>query len=85
MSEDELPDYIELTPDLVEEEAIRGDFMLRWASIFLAVLFGFSEIAETRSLVHIRAGEQMQSNGFLPPSADPFAYSLDGQSTSNVS
>lgn len=85
MSEDELPDYVELTPELVEEEAIRGDFMLRWASIFLAVLFGFSEISDTRTLVHIRSGEQMQSGGFLPPSADPFAYSLDGQSTPNVS
>ena len=85
MSEDELPDYVELTPELVEEEAIRGDFMLRWASIFLAVLFGFSEISETRTLVHIRSGEQMQENGFLPPAADPFAYSLDGQSAPNVS
>ena len=85
MSEDELPDYVELTPELVEEEAIRGDFMLRWASIFLAVLFGFSEISDTRTLVHIRSGEQMQKGGFLPPSADPFAYSLDEQSTPNVS
>ncbi|MCR9202408.1 MAG: hypothetical protein NXI04_27515 [Planctomycetaceae bacterium] len=85
MSEDELPDYVELTPELVEEEAIRGDFMLRWASIFLAVLFGFSEISDTRTLVHIRSGEQMQNGSFLPPSADPFAYSLDGQSTPNVS
>lgn len=85
MSEDELPDYVELTPELVEEEAIRGDFMLRWASIFLAVLFGFSEISDTRTLVHIKSGDHMRSNGFLPSSADPFSSSLDGQAAPNVS
>ncbi|HIE95805.1 MAG TPA: hypothetical protein EYQ63_02040, partial [Fuerstia sp.] len=62
--DDELPEEEELTPELVEEEAIRGDFMLRWAAIFLAVLFGFSQMADTRTLVHIRSGEQMMQNGF---------------------
>ncbi|MEN9554072.1 MAG: hypothetical protein RLZZ232_358, partial [Planctomycetota bacterium] len=32
---DELPEEEPLTPELVEEEAIRGDFMLRWATVFL--------------------------------------------------
>lgn len=82
---DELPEYEELTPEIVEEEAIRGDFMLRWASIFLAVLFGFSQISDTRTLVHIRSGEHLQNSGFIPSSADPFAYSLDGQTSPNVS
>ncbi|MEQ9411003.1 MAG: hypothetical protein RIK87_25050 [Fuerstiella sp.] len=82
---DELPEEEELTPELVEEEAIRGDFMLRWAAIFLAVLFGFSQIAETRSLVHIRTGDAMRASGFLPSGTDPHSYALENQSTSNVS
>ena len=83
--DDELPDYEELTPELVEEEAIRGDFMLRWASIFLAVLFGFSQIADTRTLVHVRSGDELRASGFVPSGDDPFAFSLEGQGTANVS
>ncbi|MEO2019910.1 MAG: hypothetical protein ABGZ53_36715 [Fuerstiella sp.] len=81
--DDELPEEEELTPELVEEEAIRGDFMLRWAAIFLAVLFGFSQMADTRTLVHIRSGEQMMQNGFLPSSQDSLSYALDGQSVAS--
>ncbi|MCP4170396.1 MAG: hypothetical protein GY758_06440 [Fuerstiella sp.] len=77
--DDELPEEEELTPELVEDEAIRGDFMLRWAAIFLAVLFGFSQMADTRTLVHIRSGEQMRQNGFLPSSQDTMSYAMDGQ------
>lgn len=83
--EDELPEYEELTPELVEEEAIRGDFMLRWASIFLAVLFGFSQIADTRTLVHVRSGDELRANGFVPSGNDTLAFSLEDQSTANVS
>ena len=82
---DELPEYEELTPEIVEEEAIRGDFMLRWASIFLAVLFGFSQISDTRTLVHIRSGQQLQNSGFIPNGVDTFAYSLEGETSPNVS
>ncbi|HIK92715.1 MAG TPA: hypothetical protein EYG03_12130 [Planctomycetes bacterium] len=78
--DDELPEEEELTPELVEEEAIRGDFMLRWAAIFLAVLFGFSQMVDTQTLVHIRSGDQMLQNGFLPSPQDSLSYSLDGQS-----
>lgn len=81
---DELPEHEELTPELVEEEAIRGDFMLRWAAIFLAVLFGFSQISDSRVLVHIRSGDDMRANGFLPASADRLSYALDNESVSNV-
>ncbi|MEZ6122640.1 MAG: hypothetical protein R3C49_05620 [Planctomycetaceae bacterium] len=84
-AEDELPDDYELTPELVEEEAIRGDFMLRWAAIFLAVLFGFSQISDSRTLVHVRSGEYLRSHGFLPIGSDPFSYALDGRSSGNVS
>lgn len=82
---DELPEEEELTPELVEEEAIRGDFMLRWAAIFLAVLFGFTQIIETQSLVHIRAGDNLRENGFLPGGADNLAYTLEGQDVAQVS
>lgn len=65
-SDDELPEDEPLTPELVEEEAIRGDFMLRWAVICLAALMAFTCISDTKPLVLIRSGEQMRQNGFLP-------------------
>lgn len=83
--DDELPEFEELTPEIVEEEAIRGDFMLRWASIFLAILFGFSEIADTRTLIHVRSGDAMQSSGWLPSAETSLSYTLEGQSVPNVS
>lgn len=82
---DELPEDEELTPELVEEEAIRGDFMLRWAAIFLALLFGFSQIADTRTLVHIRTGDAMRANGMLPLATDPHSFVLEQTPTANVS
>ncbi len=84
-SGEDLPDIEELTPELVEEEAIRGDFMLRGAAILLAVLFGFGQISDSRVLVHVRSGEQMRSDGFLPPRTDPFSFANEGESTANVS
>ncbi|MFO0999934.1 MAG: tetratricopeptide repeat protein [Planctomycetaceae bacterium] len=83
--EDELPDEEPLTPELVEEEAIRGDFMLRWAAIFLAVLMAFSQINDTKPLVLIRSGDAMRANGFLPSRVDQFSMTMDGQSVANVS
>lgn len=83
--EDELPEEEPLTPEIVEEEAIRGDFMLRWAAVFLALLFGFSKISDTRTLVHIRSGENMRSNGFLPSGTESLSFSAEGQTYANVS
>lgn len=74
MPTDELPEEEELTPELIEEEAIRGDFMLRWAAIFLTVLFGFSLIADTQVLTLIRSGESLVSNGLLPNHPDQLSY-----------
>lgn len=85
LPEDELPEEEELTPELVEEEAIRGDFMLRWAAIFLAVLFGFTQISDTRPLVHIRSGDAIRANGFLPSGADTLSYALEERDIANVS
>jgi tetratricopeptide (TPR) repeat protein len=83
--EDELPEEEPLTPELVEEEAIRGDFMLRWAVVFLAILFGFSQFNDTRTLLQIRSGEQMRANGFLPLRADNLSFTAEGAPVSNVS
>ena len=83
--DDELPEDEPLTPELVEEEAIRGDFMLRWAAIFLAILMAFGQISDTRPLVLIRSGDQMRSNGFLPTRVDQFSLTMDGKPVTNVS
>jgi tetratricopeptide (TPR) repeat protein len=72
--DDDLPEWEPLTPELVEDEAIRGDFMLRWAVILLALLLGCREISETTSLVRIKTGQYLASNGLLPPSSDVFSY-----------
>ncbi len=82
---DELPDDEPLTPELVEEEAIRGDFMLRWAAIFLAVLMAFGQINDTKPLVLIRSGDQMRSNGFLPAQVDKFSFTMQDKAVTNVS
>lgn len=73
-SEDDLPDWEPLTPEIVEDEAIRGDFMLRWAVVLLAFLLGCREISETVTLVRVRTGEYLAANGILPPSTDVFSY-----------
>ena len=75
-SQDELPEDEPLTPELVEEEAIRGDFMLRWATVFLAVLMAFGQINDTKPLVLIRSGDLMRANGFLPPRVDQFSHTV---------
>lgn len=68
-----LPEWEELTPELLEDECLRGDFMLRWATILLAVLLGWSYLTETSVLVEIKSGEYMLDHGVLPPRVDPFA------------
>jgi tetratricopeptide (TPR) repeat protein len=84
-SYDELPEDEPLTPEIVEEEAIRGDFMLRWAAILLMVLFAFSKFNDTRLLVQIRSGEQMQSAGFMPPRTDALSFTAEGETVANTS
>ena len=71
---DGLPEWEPLTPELVEDEAIRGDFVMRWAVVGLAILLGCSQIAETKTLIHIRSGEYLAQHGFLPPAKDVFSY-----------
>ena len=73
--EDDLPEWEPLTPEDIEDEAIRGDFMLRWAVVLLAFLLGCREVSETMTLVRIRTGESIAANSFWPPSTDVFSYS----------
>jgi len=84
-SDDELPDYEILTPELLEDECIRGDVMLRWAVVLLSVLLGWTLLTETPLLVNIRSGEWMLSHGFLPPRVDSFSATAAGRAWVNLS
>ena len=74
VSTEGLPEYEPLTPEMVEDEAIRGDFVMKWAVILLAVLLGCTLIVETATLVHVKTGQYLASHGFLPPAKDVFSY-----------
>lgn len=82
---DELPDEEPLTPEMVEEEAVRGDFMLRWATVGLAVLMGFTQINDTKPLVLIRSGDYMRAHGLLPPRTDVLSLTMAEKPAPNVS
>ncbi|MDP7274439.1 MAG: hypothetical protein QF363_03095 [Planctomycetaceae bacterium] len=71
--EDDLPEWEPLTPELVEEEAERGDFMLRWATVLLAFLLGCYGIHQSTTLLHTAAGRYLAGHGVLPPSTDVFS------------
>ena len=83
--EEGLPEYEPLTPELVEDEALRGDFMLRWAAVLLAVLIGCTEITQSLILVRIRTGEYLASHGILPPANDIFSYTASETAWINLS
>lgn len=80
---DELPEYEELTPELMEDECLRGDVMLRWALVLLAVLLSWTTLTESPLLVNIRSGEYMLSHGLLPPRVDVFSGSAEGRAWVN--
>ena len=81
---DDLPEEEPLTPELVEDEAIRGDFMMRWAAILLAFLLGCTDIFETQTLVHIKSGQHTLSN-FFPATTDIFSSTAEGRPWNNLS
>lgn len=70
---EDLPEWEPLTPELVEDEAIRGDVMLRWAVVFLALLIGCRQIVETSTLTHVKTGQYLAAHGFWPPANDVFS------------
>lgn len=77
-------EYEPLTPELVEEDAIRGDFVLRWAVILLAFLLGSTRITETATLVHVKTGQYLAANGVLPPANDVFSYTAAERPWTNL-
>jgi len=84
-SGDDLPEWEPLSPELLEDEAIRGDFVLRWAVVGLAILVGCTEIQDARPLVHVRIGEYLVSQGVLPPATDPFSLTAGDRPWVNLS
>lgn len=84
-SEEDLPGFEPLTPELVEEEAIRGDFMLRWAAILVAMLLGWMLVDQTSVLVNVKSGQHLASHGILPSSTDVFAATTAGRRWVNLS
>ena len=83
--EDGLPEWEPLTPELVEDEAIRGDFVIRWVVVGLALLLGISQITETRTLLHLKNGEYLLSHGLLPGAKDVFSYTANDRKWVNLS
>ncbi|MBX3436162.1 MAG: hypothetical protein KF861_01640, partial [Planctomycetaceae bacterium] len=71
-----LPEWEPLTPEIVAEEAERGDFVMQWAVILLGVLFASFLITDSKTLVHIKTGQYLLSNGLLPPAKDVFSYTV---------
>lgn len=82
---EEMPEYEPLTPELVQDEAARGDFMLRWAVVLLAFLMGCTFIAETPTLVHVKSGEYLATHGLWPPANDVFSYTASDRPWINLS
>lgn len=83
--DEELPEYEPLTPELVEDEAIRGDFMIRSVVVLLAVLLACVSTIESATLTHIRAGQTIMANGYLPPATDSLSSTAEGQPWYNLS
>jgi len=84
-STDDFSANIPLTPELVEEEALRGDFAIRWVVILLAGLMACTQIADSRTLTHVKSGQYLASHGLLPPVTDVFSYTASEQRWTNLS
>jgi len=80
-----LPESQPLTPELLEDEAIRGDFVIKWAVILLAVLAGSTVIAETMTLVHVKTGQHLAARGWIPPANDFLSHTAADRPWVNLS
>ncbi|RPI80281.1 MAG: hypothetical protein EHM42_12335, partial [Planctomycetaceae bacterium] len=80
-----LEEYEELTPELVEDEAIRGDFVIRWAVVLLAFLLASTKVGDASTLVQIKTGQYLASHGFLPPRNDVFSATATDRLWPNLS
>jgi len=83
-TDDDLPEYEPLTPELVEEEAERGDFMLRWTVVLLAVMLGCYGIYQSTTLLRTASGQYMAANGLLPPATDVFSLTATDRNWINL-
>ena len=83
--DDGFSEYEPLTPELVEEEALRGDFVLKWAVVLLAFLLGSSRIADSSTLVNLKTGQYLAAHGMLPPANDVFSYTAADRPWINLS
>jgi len=81
---EDLPEWEPLSPELLEDEAIRGDFVLRWAVVGLALLFGCSQLSDPRPLVHVRTGEWLATHGVLPTGTEPFSIAAAERRWTNL-
>jgi tetratricopeptide (TPR) repeat protein len=82
---DDFSDELPLTPELVEEEALRGDFAIKWVVILLASLMACTQIAESPTLVHVKSGQYLADHGVLPPANDVFSYTAAERPWVNLS
>lgn len=82
--QDDLPEREPLTPEFVEDEALRGDFMLRWAMVLLALLIGCTAISTTQTLVHVKSGQYTLDN-FLPARTGIYSATADDRPWHNLS
>ena len=85
VADDGLPEWEPLTPELVEDEAIRGDFVLRWVVVGLALLLGISQIADTRTLVHLKTGQYLLQHGLVPAAKDVLSHTATDRRWVNLS
>ena len=85
VADDGLPEWEPLTPELVEDEAIRGDFVLRWVVVGLALLLGISQIADTRTLVHLKTGQYLLQHGLVPAAKDVLSHTANDRRWVNLS
>jgi len=81
----DLPEWQPLTPELLAEEAQRGDVVIRWAVILLAFLLVCTEINQTTTLLHIKTGQYLLSHGLLPPRGDVFSSTAIDRTWINLS
>ncbi|QDT64025.1 tetratricopeptide repeat protein [Calycomorphotria hydatis] len=77
-SADELPEDVELTPELLDEEAQRNDFVIRGLVLLLAIICGCMTIADTEVLLQAKIGDYLAGHGILPGSTDLFSATANG-------
>lgn len=83
--DDELPEQELFTPELAEDEAIRGDIVLKWAVVLLAFLLACTEVGSSTTLVHIKSGQYLAAHWGIPPRTDVFSYTATNRPWVNLS